>query len=199
MNVNLARHLGAVLRQTRSLQNDSRLVSVSRLYDTTPEDLWDALTNPERLRRWFQNVTGEQKEFALEDGTKLSVTGCEPNRRATMKWGAAQLEFSLHREHSHTRLTVEQAVPVSDAEWKRLGPGQFGLELEEAMLRLSIHLDSGTAVTKLAWSGWRVSANGHQFIQGATDAWAEAAVKANVDPIDAHQAATRVAELHSHQ
>jgi uncharacterized protein YndB with AHSA1/START domain len=37
----------------------ARVAILRRVYDTTVEDLWDALTNPERLPRWFLPVSGD--------------------------------------------------------------------------------------------------------------------------------------------
>jgi uncharacterized protein YndB with AHSA1/START domain len=38
---------------------DARVAVFTRTYPTTVEDLWDACTNPERLRRWYTTVTGD--------------------------------------------------------------------------------------------------------------------------------------------
>lgn len=37
----------------------ARVAVLTRTYDTSVEDLWDACTNPERLARWYTTVTGE--------------------------------------------------------------------------------------------------------------------------------------------
>ena len=57
-------HPGAVDRVvTDATRNGkpARRVTLQRRYDTTPEDLWDALTSPERLPRWLLPVSGELK------------------------------------------------------------------------------------------------------------------------------------------
>lgn len=62
MEVDINRHLGAVTRQvgTREIEGrPARYVIVGRTYDTDIEDLWDALTNPDRIPRWFMPVTGD--------------------------------------------------------------------------------------------------------------------------------------------
>ena len=38
---------------------EARTVTVSRVYDAPPEDLWDACTNPERVSRWFFPISGD--------------------------------------------------------------------------------------------------------------------------------------------
>jgi uncharacterized protein YndB with AHSA1/START domain len=44
-------------------------VMISRTYDADAKDVWDALTNPERLPRWFYPVSGDLRvggTFQLE-------------------------------------------------------------------------------------------------------------------------------------
>jgi len=38
---------------------EARVCVLTRTYETSVEDLWDACTNPERLARWYTTVTGE--------------------------------------------------------------------------------------------------------------------------------------------
>lgn len=44
-------------RQFQGTKDDPTLI-FERLYSTTPSDLWDAMTTPERLARWFGTFTG---------------------------------------------------------------------------------------------------------------------------------------------
>ena len=56
MGFDFESHLGAVERSVSSLERDglpAGAVTLSRSYATTVEDLWDALTNGERIPRWF--------------------------------------------------------------------------------------------------------------------------------------------------
>jgi len=49
-------YIGAVTREihTRECQGRSARVLVATCaYDATIDDVWDALTNPERIPRWF--------------------------------------------------------------------------------------------------------------------------------------------------
>lgn len=204
MNVNIARHLGAVARQTGQRSKDgkpARFITASRLFDTTPDDVWDAITNPERIQRWFLPVNIDLEKgrtFVFEGAAKGSIDACETRSHLSFTWELAGdigwVDVKLHHEHHHTRVTLEHAAFVSDEQWKNFGPGLLGLGWEQTLLRLSVHLDSGIAVVPGPFLEWLKTVNGKQFIQGATDAWAEAAVKANGDPIEAHQAATRVAD-----
>lgn len=54
---------------------DRCAVHFERLYDFTPDELWSALTDPRRLRRWladtprFEGRAGGQVELAFDEGT----------------------------------------------------------------------------------------------------------------------------------
>ena len=57
--IDVAAHLGAVARVVEDRMHNGetmRVVIASRAYDTSVEDLWDALTSKERLPRWFAQV-----------------------------------------------------------------------------------------------------------------------------------------------
>jgi len=60
MKLDVDRLLGAVERTVLSLERDgqdARSVILARNYATTVEDLWDAVTNAERIPRWFLPVS----------------------------------------------------------------------------------------------------------------------------------------------
>ena len=62
MSFDLAAHLGAMTRTVKDLERDgkpAKAVIASRVYDTDAADLWDALTNQQRLPRWFAKVDGD--------------------------------------------------------------------------------------------------------------------------------------------
>lgn len=47
------------LRHRTIAAGAARVAVMTRTYPTTVEDLWDACTNPDRLRRWYVPVTGD--------------------------------------------------------------------------------------------------------------------------------------------
>jgi len=79
---------GRILGSLRS--NDGKgIVRIEDRYDTDIHELWSALTDPNRLARWYGQVEGDLRpggEFRLYlesdgwDGTGL-VEACEPPRR----------------------------------------------------------------------------------------------------------------------
>ena len=73
MEIDVARVLGLVTRAVRNFEKDGKpasAVTLTRLYDTSVDDLWDALTSRERIARWFLPVEGD-----LQLGGKYQLKG----------------------------------------------------------------------------------------------------------------------------
>ena len=57
------------------------VVAVQRRYEATVEDVWDALTDPERVARWAAPLSGDLREggsFRLEGNTEGEIRRCDP-------------------------------------------------------------------------------------------------------------------------
>lgn len=55
---------------------DRRSALLRRRYDASLEDVWSACTDPERLRRWFADVSGDFREggdVAVDVGMEKKV------------------------------------------------------------------------------------------------------------------------------
>lgn len=62
MQIDVARVLGLVARSVRNFERNGKpasAVTLTRLYDTSVDDLWDAVTSRERIPRWFAAVEGD--------------------------------------------------------------------------------------------------------------------------------------------
>ena len=98
MNFDVERHLGAVERSVSSLEREgqpARAVVLSRRFPTGVTDLWDAVTNSQRIPRWFLPVNGR-----LEAGGRYQLEGNAaregahgPNRPPAHAWGAGMEEL----------------------------------------------------------------------------------------------------------
>jgi uncharacterized protein YndB with AHSA1/START domain len=56
MKTDVVRQIGAVVREVGSREYEGKLAPVVvaiRTYNTTVEDVWDAITSAERIPRWF--------------------------------------------------------------------------------------------------------------------------------------------------
>ncbi|HSU74110.1 MAG TPA: SRPBCC family protein [Terrabacter sp.] len=101
------------------------IVVFDRHYATTPADLWQACTDPERLARWFAPVSGDLHEggaftihFDDADTPQCRVLSCEPPRRLAWEWpvgGAATLvtvEVSTDGDGARLVLRHERLNPA---------------------------------------------------------------------------------------
>ena len=92
MGFDVESHLGAVERSVSSLERDgqpARAVTLARSYATTVEDLWDAVTNGERIPRWFLPISGELEpggRYQLEGNAGGAIAACEPLSHFALTW-----------------------------------------------------------------------------------------------------------------
>jgi uncharacterized protein YndB with AHSA1/START domain len=86
------------------------------------EDVWGALTEPERLEDWFANDVdldlrpGGGASFRWSNGEErhATVTEVEPERRLAFEWAddEGEVEFTLDDDPDGTRLTVVESSPA---------------------------------------------------------------------------------------
>jgi len=74
-------------------EGDTVAVVFDRHYPTTPDDLWQACTDPERLARWFAPVSGDLRpggrftiHFDDADTPSCRVVTCEAPTRLVWEW-----------------------------------------------------------------------------------------------------------------
>jgi uncharacterized protein YndB with AHSA1/START domain len=104
----------------RRLDDQRGAVRVEDVYDTGIDDLWSALTEPERLARWIAEVEGDLKVgghihviFTSTAEGPGRVDVCEAPHRllVTMRPGMDDegvIEAMLDSEGDKTRLVIEQ-------------------------------------------------------------------------------------------
>ena len=91
--------------------------------DAPREEVWEALTDPERLADWFANDVeldlqpGGGASFRWSNGEERSatVTEVEPERRLAFEWDDVEdgeVEFTLDDDAAGTRLTVVETTPA---------------------------------------------------------------------------------------
>src|ERR1700733_12167909 len=123
---------GLVARQVRSGSRDgtaTKIVIARRTYLTDQVDLWDALTNPERIPRWFLPVSGELKaggRYQLEGNAGGVIERCAAPESFAVTWefGAMMswLEVTLAPDGAAgggTRLELAHEAPVDPGRWGR--------------------------------------------------------------------------------
>lgn len=206
MEIDVARHLGAVTRSVAELEregNPARAVTLERTYDTTADDLWDAVTSPARLPRWFLPVSGELRlggRYQLEGNAGGTITECEPPRflAATWEFGGqlSWIEVRIAPEGAdRSRLTLCHIAPVDD-HWMKYGPGATGVGWDLGLLGLALHVSDPDAekVDEMAFMG---SPQGREYIIGSAEDWGRAALAAGEDPTRARTAARNTAAFYT--
>jgi uncharacterized protein YndB with AHSA1/START domain len=85
------------------------------------EEVWEALTEPERLEDWFANDVdldlrpGGGARFRWSNGEERHavVTEVEPERRLVFEWeDEGEVTFTLEDDPDGTRLTVVESSPA---------------------------------------------------------------------------------------
>jgi uncharacterized protein YndB with AHSA1/START domain len=111
-------------------------VLISRTYDSAIEDVWQALTDPERVKRWFMPLTGDLRPggtFQLEANAGGDILECEAPSRLRVTFGGptSLVELRLTPDgDSRTVLELEHTVPIEMAQSGAgalfVGPGWDG-------------------------------------------------------------------------
>ena len=151
-------------------------VSLSRTYQADAEDVWDALTNPERLPRWFYPISGDLTvggSFQLEGNAGGDVRRCDKPTWLQVTFGGPDsvVDVRLAEVDHSTTVELTHSVPLamagSAAGALFVGPGWDG-----ALLGLGIHLSGQAVGDPLEAAN---SPEVIEFNRGSIDRWTEAA------------------------
>jgi uncharacterized protein YndB with AHSA1/START domain len=194
--IDVAAHLGAVARVVEDRTHNGqpmRVVIASRAYDTSIDDLWDALTSQERLPRWFAPVDGELKlggRFQVKNNAAGTITACVPPKSfsATWEFAGATSWISLALAPTRaggTHLTLEHILPPVGDHWDKFGPGAVGVGWELGLLGLGMHVRSKEARASFDENAWGASDEGKEFVRQSGEGWIAADIKGRENPADA--------------
>ncbi|MCY4640005.1 MAG: SRPBCC domain-containing protein [Chloroflexi bacterium] len=206
MEIDVRRQLDAVGRVVSAGERDGEpvhTVALSRSYDTTLDDLWDAVTRSGRIERWFLPVDGELTaggRYRIEGNASGTITECEPGSRFALTWefgeSVSWVGVRLSAEgDGRTRLALEHTEPLSE-HWAEYGPGAVGVGWELALLGLALHLEQ-PAGPRLDEAAFGISPKGTALIAGSSGAWAQAAIAAGTEPEQARAAAARTTAFYT--
>ena len=168
----------------------ARVLTISQVYDTDIDDLWQVVTRPERIARWFLPVTGELKEggsYSLQGNASGTITKCDKPRGydATWEFGGmvSWIEVRLRPEGGGTRFELQHIAHVDDNMWDQYGPGATGVGWELGFMGLAMHLaDPVASPDPASMQTWHETPEGREFIRAAADRWAGAAIEYGDDP-----------------
>lgn len=206
MDLDVQSHLTAVERVAQRVDRDGEAagaVILSRTYATTVDDLWDALTNGDRIPRWFLPIHGELElggRFQFEGNAGGEITACErPSRLAvtwefgpTVSWVEARVSAD---DAGHARLTLTHTAHLSE-HWDEYGPGATGVGWEMGLLGLALHIAQPDE-PKPDEATFHTTPHGKALITGSSEAWGEAAIRGGADAEAARAAARRTTAFYT--
>jgi uncharacterized protein YndB with AHSA1/START domain len=199
--IDVIHHIEAAHRevgQRRIPAGDGRAVRLSREYDAPIDDVWDAVTNPERIGRWFLPLSGDFRvggRYQLEGNAGGEILACERPHLLRVSWvygevtsnaDISEVEVRLSAlDGGATLLELEHTAVVPEDRWAEYGPGAVGVGWDMGLLGLTLHLQGGSVGDPLAW---QVSAEGREFATRSSEAWGAANQAAGADPAAAAKA-----------
>jgi uncharacterized protein YndB with AHSA1/START domain len=202
--IDIMREIGSVYREVDDRQMPAgagRVVRLRREYEAPIEDVWDALTNPERIGRWFLPISGDYRlggRYQFEGNAGGEIVACERPNRLKVTWAygevtsdadISEVEVRLTKvDDGATRFELEHAAVVPEDRWAEYGPGAVGVGWDGGLLGLTLHLRGGSVGDPVAW---QESAEGREFFTRSSEAWGEANRVAGADPaVAAHGVAS---------
>ena len=206
--IDVVHQISSVDRQVgrRTLEpGEARTLTVSRVYDAPPEDLWDACTNPERISRWFLPISGDLRpggRYEFQGNASGTIERCEPPQSLSATWEyggqTSWVELRLTPEPDRgTRFVLEHIAHVEDEFWAQFGPGAVGVGWDGAVLGLTLYLTSPADLPEReAVEAWQTSDEGRRFTSLSSERWAEASIAAGTDPGEAQAAAARTTDFY---
>ena len=206
MNFNVKDNLDSVERSVSSLERDGQpahAVILARSFATTLEDLWDAVTNAERIPGWFLPVSGNLEldgRFQLEGNAGGSITACQPPSHYAITWefggDVSWVDVRVADDgRGQARLTVTHTAHHS-GHWDTYGPGATGVGFEMGLLGLDMHLTAPDQ-PKPDPMEFAMSADGKALLTGSSQAWGDADIAAGTDSSLARAAAARTAAFYT--
>lgn len=216
--VDVQTHIDAVDRAVGIEQEDGadiRVQTLSRTYRAALDDIWDAVTTADRIRRWFLPISGDLKlggSYQLEGNAGGTVEECSPPQgdtaqfRVTWVFGGGAPTWLTIRltalEAESTRLDLIFTGRLDDVPaemWQQFGPSGTGIGWDQGLLGLALYFSDDHEVTPEQGAEWSMSDEGKRFMRLAADRWAAADIAAGADETVANAAADTTFAMYTGQ
>jgi len=194
--IDIIREIEAVERHVGTgphAAGEGHVIRLRRTYDAPIDDVWDALTNPDRIGRWFLPISGDYRlggRYQFEGNAGGEILECDRPRRLRVSWVYGEVSSPADVSEVVLRLTpagdeativeLEHTAIVPDEFWTTYGPGAVGVGWEGGLLGLSLHLSGGSVDDPIAW---QMSDEGRAFNSLSSEAWGAASLAAGEDPV----------------
>lgn len=208
--MDFSKAFGAMFREVGEGERNGRpthIVRASRTYPTSPDDLWSALTQKERVCRWFGEVSGDLMpggRFSIKGNADGDITDCEPPKSLALTWEfggtTSWVRATIEDAKGGALLTLEHELPTdekSETHWDQYGPGATGVGWEMALLGLDAYLSSDGQSLLDAGAAWAGSEPGKATLRTWAKAWGESHVQAGAPAHIATDMAERTAGFYT--
>ena len=148
--IDIVREIEAVQREVgsgRIAAGEGRAIRLRRTYDAPIDDVWDALTTPERITRWFLPISGDYRiggRYQLEGNAGGEILACDGPHRFRVTWAYGDSPTrpaspssrcaSRRRATDATTLELEHTAIVPDELVGEYGPGAVGIGWDQGCL-----------------------------------------------------------------
>jgi uncharacterized protein YndB with AHSA1/START domain len=208
--LDIVHEIDAIRRKTEDRATpagNGKAVVLEREYDAPIEDVWDAVTNPERITRWFLPITGDYRvggRYQLEGNAGGEIVACERPNRFKVTWlfgepaspnDVSEVEVRLSPIGAdRTRLELEHVADVPAEQAAQFGPGAVGVGWDGVVMGLGLHLAGGSMSDPNAWM---VSDEGRDFYRRSSAAWGEAYRASGADDAAVAQAVSNTTQFYA--
>lgn len=185
----------------------THLVLASRTYPTSQADLWTAITEKQRIERWFGNVSGDFKldgRFSIEGNADGKITSCDPPHTLALTWefggNTSWVTATIKNVEDGALLTLEHELPTdeeSEAHWEKYGPGAAGVGWEMAMLGLDGHVQMNGQRVIESGQAWAEGEVGKSRLRSWAEAWGKAQAEDGIPIKIAMETAARTADFYT--
>ncbi len=187
---------------------DGHAVVLRREYGAAIEDVWDAITDPDRISRWFLPVTGDLRlggTYQLKGNAGGEIRRCEPPRLLQVTWifgedpspgtDTSVVEVRLSSVgDDRTVFELEHAAVADPDQWGTYGPGAVGVGWDLGLLGLGLHLGGGSIENPDAFLQ---SAEARELMTRSSEAWGTAYRSAGATEAEAANAVANTTRFYT--
>jgi uncharacterized protein YndB with AHSA1/START domain len=108
-------------RELTDHESGLNVLVIRRTYRADAEDVWDAITDPERLVRWFLPVSGDLRpggRYSLEGNASGTIVRCDRPREIALTWeipgGMSDVVLTLTPDGPDATVLELRHSPVPD-------------------------------------------------------------------------------------
>ena len=200
--IEIVKEIEAIQREVgegRIPAGEGRSVRLRRTFDAPIDEVWDALTDPARISRWFLPVSGDLRlggRYQLEGNAGGEILDCDRPNRLRVSWVYGEVSSPADISEVEVRLSpaggdatlleLDHTAVVPEDRWDEYGPGAVGVGWDQVLLGLGLYLRTGATVDDPI--AWQLSDEGREYATRSSRAWGAANVAAGADPADADRA-----------